>query len=291
MSKSAPFVGYVIVIVGALAFAGNNVFAVFTYEAGTTPLTLITGRMVFTFAALWLIMKIAGSSIPLPKKERNAALGLGVLNGIMAFCLMSAFDHVAVGLAVLVFYLYPLLTGVGAWLTRQEALNKGLIISLIGGFVGLAFAIEITGNSANTTGIAFAGFASILMAATALLSARVLKTNNALSVTLHMHISAAALFIVVSLAFWELNLPQTTQGWVGYIAVPVFYTIAISAFFAGISLIGAVRASLVMNLEPVGSIALGFILLGQVLTPRQLLGAAIVIGAVTATKWLVGKRK
>ena len=71
----------------------------------------------------------------------------------MAFCLMSAFDHVAVGLAVLVFYLYPLLTGVGAWLTRQEALNKGLIISLIGGFVGLAFAIEITGNSANTTGI------------------------------------------------------------------------------------------------------------------------------------------
>ena len=96
---------------------------------------------------------------------------------------------------------------------------------------------------------------------------------------------------MVSLAFWELNLPQTTQGWVGYIAVPVFYTIAISAFFAGISLIGAVRASLVMNLEPVGSIALGFILLGQVLTPRQLLGAAIVIGAVTATKWLVGKRK
>ena len=104
-----------------------------------------------------------------------------------------------------------------------------------------------------------------------------------------MHISAAALFIVVSLAFWELNLPQTTQGWVGYIAVPVFYTIAISAFFADF-LIGAVRASLVMNLEPVGSIALGFILLGQVLTPRQL-GAAIVIGAVTATKWLVGKRK
>ena len=109
MSKSAPFVGYVIVIVGALAFAGNNVFAVFTYEAGTTPLTLITGRMVFTFAALWLIMKIVGSSILLPKKERNAALGLGVLNGIMAFCLMSAFDHVAVGLAVLVFYIYPLL--------------------------------------------------------------------------------------------------------------------------------------------------------------------------------------
>ena len=41
-----------------------------------------------------------------------------------------------------------------------------------------------------------------------------------------------------------------------------------------------------MNLEPIASIALGFILLGQVLSPQQLLGAAVVIGAVTAVKWL-----
>jgi len=41
----------------------------------------------------------------------------------------------------------------------------------------------------------------------------------------------------------------------------------------------------------VASIALGFVLLGQVLTPRQLLGAAIVIGAVTAIKWLGVKNR
>ena len=129
------------------------------------------------------------------------------------------------------------------------------------------------------------------MAATALLSARVLKTDNARSVTLHMHISAAALFVIASVVVGDLSLPQTTRGWVGYICVPVFYTVAVASFFAGIAHIGAVRASLVMNLEPVGSIALGFVLLGQVLTPRQLLGAAIVIGSVTAIKWLGGKKQ
>jgi len=286
MNQPSATIGYIVVVVSALAFAGNNAFAVLSYEAGTTPLTLITGRMLFTLLALAVIMKLSGLTIPLPKKERYAALGLGVLNGTMAFCLMSAFDHVAVGLAILVFYLYPVLTGVGAWATGQEKLNTGLVVGLAGGFAGLALALEITGDSANAIGVGLAAIASVLMAATALLSARVLKTDNARSVTLHMHISAATLFLIVSLIVGDLSLPQTTRGWAGYIGVPLFYTLAVATFFAGIAHIGAVRASLVMNLEPVASIALGFVLLGQVLTPRQLLGAAIVIGAVTAIKWL-----
>ncbi len=291
MNQPSAAIGYIIVIISALAFAGNNALAVLSYEAGTTPLTLITGRMIFTLIALFLIMKISGLAIPLPKRERYAALGLGVLNGTMAFCLMSAFNHVAVGLAVLVFYLYPVLTGIGAWATGQERLNAGLVVGLVGGFAGLALALEITGESANALGVGLAAIASVLMAATALLSARVLKTDNARSVTLHMHISAAALFVLVSVVLGDLSLPQTTRGWVGYIGVPLFYTVAVATLFAGIAHIGAVRTSLVMNLEPVASIVLGFILLGQVLTPRQLLGAAIVIGAVTAIKWLGGKKK
>tara|TARA_A100001037_G_C15085911_1_gene606687 strand:+ start:532 stop:1416 length:885 start_codon:yes stop_codon:yes gene_type:complete len=290
MKTSPAAIGFIIVIVSALAFAGNNVFAVMSYESGATPLTLITARMIFTLIALTLIMKLCGAAIPLPPRERKAALGLGLLNGTMAFCLMSAFDHVAVGLAILVFYLYPVFTALGAWLTGQEKLNAGLIVGLGGGFIGLALALEITGQSANAIGVGLAGFASVLMAATALLSARVLKTDNARSITLHMHISASILFIILILIWGQIDLPTTMRGWVGFAGVPLFYTVAIVTFFAGIAHIGAVRASLVMNLEPVASIAMGFILLGQVLSPRQLLGATIVICAVTAIKWLGAKK-
>ena len=291
MNRSPAFIGYAIVVMGALAFAGNNVFAVLSYEGGATPLTLITARTIFTLLALAVVMKATGLTIPLPRRERYTALGLGVLNGTMAFFLMSAFDHVAVGLAILVFYLYPVFTGVGAWATGQEKLNIGLVVGLAGGFAGLALALEITGESANAIGVGLAGVASVMMAATALISARVLKTDNARSVTLHMHISASVLFVLATVVVGEIDLPATARGWVGFIGVPLFYTVAVASFFAGIAHVGAVRAGLVMNLEPVASIALGFILLGQVLTPRQLLGAAIVILAVTAIKWLGGKRR
>lgn len=291
MKEPAQITGYIVVIVSALAFAGNNVFAVLSYEGGTTPLTLITFRMALTLVALAVMMKLMDIAIPLPKKERNAAFILGLLNGIMAFCLMSAFDHIDVGLAILVFYLYPVLTGLGAWMSRQETLNRGIIIGLIGSFGGLALALDVTGETGNLQGIALAGGAAVLMTIVILLSARVLQTDNARSVTLHMHVSASSLFIVISLIAGELSLPGTTGGWVGFIGVPLFYAVAVATFFAGIAMIGGVRTSLVMNLEPVASIALGFILLGQILSPRQLLGAAIVIAAVTAVKWLSGAKK
>lgn len=291
MNDRSPVIGYIIVIIAALAFAGNNAFAVLSYEGGTTPLTLITVRNIFTLIALAVLMKIAGRAIPLPRRERNAALGLGVLNATMAFCLMSAFDHIAVGLAVLIFYLYPVFTGLGAWLMRQETLNRGILIGLIGSFAGLALALGDTGATASTLGMVLAGGAALLMTGVILLSARVLQTDNARSVTLHMHISGGLMFVVISIIAGDFSLPDNTRGWVGLVAVPVFYTIAVATFFAGIAWIGGVRTSLVMNLEPVASIALGFILLGQVLSERQLVGAAIVIAAVTAVKWLSGKKK
>lgn len=290
MTERSPVIGYILVVTAALAFAGNNAFAVLSYDGETTPLTLITVRMIFTLIALTVLMKLAGRAIPLPRRERNAALGLGMLNATMAFCLMSAFDHVAVGLAILIFYLYPVFTALGAWLTGQEKLNRGILIGLIGSFAGLALALGDTGATASILGMALAGAAALLMTGVILLSARVLQTDNSRAVTLHMHISGALMFVVISVIAGDFSLPQTDRGWLGFVAVPVFYTIAVASFFAGIAWIGGVRTSLVMNLEPIASIALGFILLGQVLSERQLLGAAIVIAAVTAVKWLTGKK-
>ena len=69
-----------------------------------------------------------------------------------------------------------------------------------------------------------------------------------------------------------------------FAAVPVLYAIATTSFFMAIGYLGPMRSSLVMNLEPVASILFGILLLGQILTPIQLGGAAIVIAAVVAVK-------
>ncbi|MGA0346764.1 MAG: DMT family transporter [Alphaproteobacteria bacterium] len=291
MKQADSFLGYLIVAIGALSLAGNNVFAVVSFEAGASPLSLITGRMIITLISLFLFMKWCGRQIALPRHERNFALGLGVLNGLMAYCLLSAFDKVAVGFAILVFYFYPLLTGLYAWITGQERLTRGLLLGLIGGFTGLVIALEVTGDNSNLFGLLFAAAASILMAANALLSSRVLTPQNSLSVTLHMHIASALIFVIAFIIVGDADLPKNARGWVSYFSVPIFYMIGVTAFFYGISCIGAVRSSVIMNLEPIGSIALGFIVLGQILSPSQLIGATCVIVSLIGIKTHEGGRK
>ena len=65
---------------------------------------------------------------------------------------------------------------------------------------------------------------------------------------------------------------------------------AITAFFGAVAKIGSIRASLIMNVEPITTISLGFVVLGQVLTAWQLAGAALVIGAILALKWDADRR-
>ncbi len=51
--------------------------------------------------------------------------------------------------------------------------------------------------------------------------------------------------------------------------------------FTGVKRIGSARTAMLMNLEPVFTIALAFLVLAEGLSPSQLFGAALVIVAVT----------
>ena len=106
-----------------------------------------------------------------------------------------------------------------------------------------------------------------------------------------MHIASTLIFVIAFIIIGDADLPQNTGGWVSYFSVPIFYMIGVTAFFYGISCIGAVRASVIMNLEPIGSIALGFIVLGQILSPSQLIGATCVIASLIGIKILDSKPK
>jgi drug/metabolite transporter (DMT)-like permease len=96
--------------------------------------------------------------------------------------------------------------------------------------------------------------------------------------------------MVVALAATVLggnfSLPHTLPAWIGFVGTPLCYSFSIICMFVAVSMIGSVRTSLFMNLEPVSSVLLGYVLLAQSLNTSQLVGVALVIAAIIGIEGL-----
>jgi drug/metabolite transporter (DMT)-like permease len=62
----------------------------------------------------------------------------------------------------------------------------------------------------------------------------------------------------------------------------LFYSAAVTSLFVVLPRIGVVNNSAALNFEPIAVLVMGWALLGQTMAPLQILGAAIVIGAILA---------
>ena len=75
--------------------------------------------------------------------------------------------------------------------------------------------------------------------------------------------------------------PVTPTGWVAVLAIALLCTVvAITAFFAGLSRLGAPDASTLPTLEPLATIVLAAVFLGERISFTQMLGGAIILAAV-----------
>jgi drug/metabolite transporter (DMT)-like permease len=77
------------------------------------------------------------------------------------------------------------------------------------------------------------------------------------------------------------HLPKTGMGWGVIAAIVVLATVVpVVTFLAGLRRIGATNAAMLSTLEPVVTVLLAALLLGEILKPVTLLGGALILAAV-----------
>jgi drug/metabolite transporter (DMT)-like permease len=279
--------GVIIALTAAACFALANSITVVAYRGGSNPLTVTGTRFILPTLLLIIILRAGGISLILPRATGLAALALGVLTAFYSFSLLMAIDRLGVPVAILVFYLFPILTGLIVALFGWGRLSVSAMISAVVCFAGLALVLGVGQESLPTDGLWLALFAAVGLAIVTAVSGRVIKGCDPRQATLYMAAGALLSMIVIGLVVGGFRLPETEAGWIGFGATHLFYAGAMISYFAAIARIGAARTSLFSFLEPVVAISVAFLLLDQVLTPLQILGAFVILGALVA----VGRAK
>jgi probable blue pigment (indigoidine) exporter len=88
--------------------------------------------------------------------------------------------------------------------------------------------------------------------------------------------------VVATLVAQDWQPPATTSGWLALAALSIAVTTGILGVFGSTLRIGPFHTALFMNLEPLLAAIGSALFLGEIITPLQALGGAVMLAALVA---------
>lgn len=288
----------------AAAFGSNHVAARLAFDHGVNVPTAVVVRSAVTAITVLALLRLAGVPVAVAGPVRARALVIGLLISVQSYCLYSSVARIPVALALLAFNTFPFLLGLISWLAGGERPTRRTLTAMPVALVGLALALDVAGRLGSTgggmaedlarrwaqigTGVSFALAGSLAFATTLYLTTRWLPAvDGRLRTFMFMSVTAVVVAVAASLGP-GFALPHDAPGWAGLALLTVLYGSAITGLFVVLPRLGAVNNAAIMNFEPVASLVVGWLVLGQTIAPLQMLGGAIVIGAIV---WLTTGRR
>ncbi len=269
-------------LVAATSFGVSDTLVKLVLAAGIDVLSLALLRGVVGVAILFMYLRLGAPAAPAGARERAFALALGVLFAAIVYGLFEAIDRITVPVAVLTYFIYPLLTGIGGALFGVERLGWQGAAAAVAAFCGLALMIGAYPHQLSLIGLGFAAGAALCRAAFLLIARSELQHLDPRLTTWYSLISSTAIFAIAAAATLNWHAAHDPGGWLLAIALGIATAVAILTLYMSTIRIGPFRSALVMNLEPLLATALSAPLLGQMITPVQAVGAAIMLAALAA---------
>lgn len=276
-------VGVVFILVSGAAFGLLPLFARTAYDHGAEPLGMLTARFVISAIGLVVIRAVVERSRPWP--ARPLAWRLFAL-GALGYAIQSSFyfwgiDRIDVSLATVIFYSYPVMVSVAAWVVFRNRLSRASLVCLAVVVAGVVLtAGQVKAGSA-------AGVAAMLAAAAwytvyILVSSRTVHLVGPLT-SLTIVMIGAAVVHLAALPLHRSAIPSDATGWWAAIGAAVVSTfIGMGFFFAGVERLDPATAAILSTTEPVVSVLVGVLVYSETLTPTRAVGAVAVLAGVAA---------
>jgi drug/metabolite transporter (DMT)-like permease len=271
--------GSLLVVGVALCFTTSVILARLVYEAGGDAVTMLAVRYSVSAVVLYLSFRLRGVSPWLSRGQTVRVVAVGVLVASYAYGYLGAIQYIPVSLAVLLFYTNPLWVALALWAFNRERLSARQIAAVGLGFAGVALAVQVSWQGADWRGLALAAYAGIGVAGTVAASQRLLRAMGSLSITMHVNMVAALVYVGVA---WlhGFAFPSGGTGWFAFAVMPFSFALGAAGYFAAIGRIGGMKTSTIMNAEPVFTVLAAIIVLGERLASLQLAGAMLVLASI-----------
>lgn len=272
-------VGVALVALSGASFGAMAIFAKIAYASGADPVTLLFVRFMIAGFAMLAVMRVGGHAFPRGGLLASLAAlgGVGYVMQSMAY--FTALTMASAALVALLLYVYPAIVTLLAAVVLKQRLTAVKVGAVGLALLGTALTIGRAGGG-RPLGIALAVLAAAIYAVYILVSSRMAPRAGAIPSATVVMLSAAAV-LGLAVAVRGPALPTGAAGWGSLIALALVSTVvAIVTFFAGLERIGPAEAATISTLEPVVTVALAAVVLGESVTYGQIAGGSMIVTAV-----------
>jgi len=272
--------GVFLISVSAISFGTMAIFARIAYDAGSDPITVLFLR--FTIAGIFMLGIMVAKGMAYPRGRTLVTLAfMGALGYVgLSFAFFTALTMAPAGLVAILLYLYPAFVTLLATVFLKKPVTLLKFVALFLTFGGTLLIIGLDSGSGQNLGIVLAITAAVLYSVYIVVGSKVISNAGAFQASTIVIISAGVAFSGI-VAVKGVKFPGTALGWVSVCAIALVSTaLAIVAFFAGLKRIDPANASMISTLEPVVTVALAVVVLGETLTMNKILGGGMILAAV-----------
>lgn len=280
--------GILYIILSACAFGIMPILAKLSYRGGANTYSTLFLRFLFAAIMLFYYLKTKGISMKLTKKQLILIIIIGVFGFTLATSsLYMSYNYISIGMASMIFYIYPSIVTILAYVVYKEKIYSRKIISLMISLIGIYILIDKGSVNFNIKGIIFAGIAAVLYSLYVLgASHKEFKNINSYVLTFYISCASATVMFMAAKATNNFNINISFYALVAILLIAFISTVvALMAFLEGVRLIGPSKASILSTIEPIVSLILGIIILGEPISSRIIIGSImIVLSVVILTK-------
>lgn len=261
---------------------GGSFFFVGVAVSELPPLTIVFIRVALAAVLLLPLIWVYRLTVPKTLTGWRPFIVMALLNNVIPFSLLvGGQTMIASGLASVINAMTPVFTVLVLAAFGEERLIPRRIAGVLLGLIGVVVlrGVDMQFDSNQSLGILLCLGATVVFGFSALWAKREMGGVQPIAAATFQLICSGVMMFVLCMVVdrpWQLPMPSVTT-WLALLGLAALSTsLAFILFFQIIRGSGAGNVMLVTLLVPVTAIMLGYFVLDEVVTPREIVGAIII---------------
>jgi drug/metabolite transporter (DMT)-like permease len=257
------------------------------YRGGVNGITLTFLRSVMSLPLLFTVIKANGHTLKVSARQLEKITVLAVFGGVMPLLtLYMSYNYISTGLASTLHFIYPLIIILSSAVIYHQRPSRRILSAVVFVTVGIFMFADINTVS-NKIGIVLAVLSGVFYSFYVIYIDRSgLDKMDFIVLTFYVSLIMSIALFVFALISGKLSFDMSPLAWSFSAVISLAANLgAMPLFQLGVRLEGAEAAGILSTVEPITSVALGALLLGESVGAEQIMGGAmILLGVIIAQR-------